>query len=177
VVFSDKAQKVHDQWVLDNFAKCARKSTTPLMKSHLRKYDSLLPAIALIYQTVMSLDRASLELKPFDTVSISALSKAIALLDYLEMHASRLFDKHVSVTVENAKTLLERLPTLSKMKFTAHELAWKEWAGMRRDTEAVTDALCLLEKHFYVRRVKQIKGKQGRSTTVWELNPLALTQS
>jgi hypothetical protein len=174
VTFTDDAQVIYDQWVSDNFAKCCLETTSPLMKSHLRKYDSVLAAIALIFQVVMSLDKKSLELRHFNAVSARALRKAIKLLEYLEMHAARLFDKHISVTLQNAQTLLKKLPTLNKTQFTAHEIAWKEWAGMRRDTDAVTEALLILERHFYIRRVKKVKGKQGRSTTVWELNPMAM---
>lgn len=167
--FSKKAQPIYERWLSEQRAE--RLDRSALVKSHLRKYEAALPALALIYEIVLSLDKEQLIIQPPKEVRVKALNYAIQTLSYFESHAERTFERRESLVMDNARHLIKMLPSLGRDNFTSSEISQLGWAGMNRNTDRVTRALTVLEEHFYVRRVKKMKGKNGRPSVLWEISP------
>lgn len=170
--FSNDAQAIYDSWITEHIVKRSKYSS--LMNSHLRKYDASLPALSLIYEVVLAFDNEHQRLRPVTKVGAKAITYAVNTFHYLEQHAEQILGQHESITINNAQHLLEMLPTMTREQFTASEISQLGWSGMNRETEQVSEALEILENHFYVRKVKPIPGKRGRRTVLWERNPLML---
>ena len=85
--FSPEAQDVFDGWRERLEATIRTPDLNPLVESHLAKYRSLMPSLALLFHLVDVVDGA-----PSGPVSAEAARLAAAWCDFLEEHARRVYD-------------------------------------------------------------------------------------
>jgi len=170
VRFCTKAQDEYFTWIAEIRHRAADIDMHPAMRSHLKKYETLVPSLALIFDVIKTFKRDSLTFTQIDKISLSSTIQAISFTHYLESHAKRLFDVDANITAINAATIAERLHKLPET-FTASEVAQRNWVGINRSTEKATEALELLAKSWSVRAINSIPKKSGKPTTRWEKNP------
>ena len=164
--FADDAQELFDVWreELEHRLRSDDLSHKPAFESHLSKYRSLMPALALVFHLVAIADGA-----PPGPVSLDAARNAAAWCEYLEAHAVKLYSKENSAHLIAARALLEKLDDGSvKDGTTVRDIYRKEWEGLD-SKEIVMQGLEVLAEHHYIRTEEESTG--GRPTLKIRLHP------
>jgi putative DNA primase/helicase len=158
--FDDEAQEAFDEYRFKLEIKMRGDDEHPAMESHLSKYRSLLPSLALLCHL------ADVGHGP---VGIDALGRAVAWAHYLECHARRIYSSQIAANVVAAKSLAKKIQKgdLSS-QFSVREVHRKGWSGLST-SEDVTEAVELLEDCGWVRLEERWTG--GRPTRICTVNP------
>lgn len=148
--FEPDAQHLFNEWRVNLEAKLRSGELSPALESHLAKYRSLMPALALISYLVRTVGMGA---DP-TAVDLESASKAIRWCEYLETHAKRLYACGEDPGMESARALLDRiqrgdLPNEFSPRDVYHA---KHWSKL--DTaDQVTNAIKLLEEFGWVKSV------------------------
>ncbi len=168
VHFDDDAQRFFDQWYIDLQRRLRSGELSDIMASHLAKYGSLMPSLALIFHLVEVCDRW--EIGP---VPLHAAEAAAAWCDLLEAHARRVYLLCSDGDISAAVTLAERLKESLSNPFTFRQVAQKGWSGLTA-VEDVRKAVGILEDRGWVKIVEETPEEPTRggrpSEKVW-INP------
>ena len=156
--FSPEAQVIFNEWRADLEARLHSGELSPAFESHLGKYRSLMPSLALIFHL---LD------KDAGPVGADCAIRAAAWCAYLESHAGRLYSAVSDPAITSARELFRRLPQLPD-GFTARDIYRHCWA--RLSSSETDDAIKILADHGWVRS-RQVK-TEGRSKTVYDKHRL-----
>jgi hypothetical protein len=162
--FTIDAQDLFDEWRTDLERKLGSEYDDPAMESHLAKYRSLMPSLALLFHLVDIADGS--EPGP---VSLTATISAAAWCDYLEAHARRVYQAAREGDLEGARALAEKLRSRKlSHSFTARDVYKHHWGSLDnpQDTERAID---VLEEHGILVPEQQETG--GRPQTIYHVNP------
>lgn len=161
--FDSDGQAIFDKWDTAIQNRIRTGDLPEAFESHLSKYASLVPSIALI------LHLAKDERGP---VSGEAAEMAVRWAEYLESHAARLYSIAMAPERRLAKPLLRRLIDWPKDKpIRARDVARKGWSGLD-DAETVRKTIELLEDAGWVRSILTMP-ESGRPTTQYAVHPQA----
>jgi Protein of unknown function (DUF3987) len=155
--FDDEAQAIFDEWLVRTKRRCQGGAESAIMASHLSKFPSLMPSIALLHHVIESMgDR---KLKPVTARSAKA---AIRWCEFFESHTRRIYQAASEGDPTLAAALLERLKKTLPNPFTPREVAIKGWSGMTK-VDDVRKVLGLLEDRNVVKPeiVAAKPGSQG----------------
>jgi hypothetical protein len=165
--FSPEAQRLFNDWRDDLEARLRNDelAEAPAFETHLSKYRSLMPSVALIFHLVDLVDGRTGEAR----VSFEAVRLAAAWCDYLEQHARRLYAAETNRAVIAAHALLERIQE-GKIRHdtTLRDIYRREIPGLDTADKARA-ALDVLAQHGYVRLSQQAPG--GRPTLLIHVHP------
>lgn len=166
VHFSENAQRIFNKWRQELEERLLAGEETEALESHLAKYRSLVPSLALIDQLVVKSDATF--------VASDSLQRAIALTMYLESHARRVYGARILNDVKGAKRILRaiRKKELNE-RFSTREVYRNHWASLK-DSASAEAALSVLEDAHYIRQDTVKTG--GRPSIVWNVNPRYLTK-
>src|SRR5713101_5427419 len=119
------AQELFDGWRADLEHRLRAEEDHPVLLSHLAKYRSLLPSLALLFHLIDGVDTGRR-----GPVSCAAAAQAAAWCEYLAAHARRLY----TAVTDGARVAAALLATrLSHGRlaspFTAREVYRQEWTG------------------------------------------------
>jgi hypothetical protein len=130
---------------------------SPAMQSHLAKYKKLVPALSLICHLA---DGGT------GPVTLAALRRALAWVDYLETHAKRAYGSATTVGGAAAKLILAKLEdgSLSPRNFTARDIQRNDWSRLT-DIDVIQAGLSLLVTFEYLIE-RQVK-TGGRPSTLY----------
>jgi putative DNA primase/helicase len=165
--FDAAAQDVFDAWRAGLEAKVRDDDEHAVIVSHLSKYRSLMPSLALLVHLVDCVDRGLSV-----PVSRAAAECAVAWCDYLEVHARRVY---YSITARSAASTGELAKKLRAGKldspFRARTVLRHQWSGLTelQDIYAAIDWLADLD---WLRREEvpaPITG--GKPTVQFHVNP------
>ena len=141
--FAPAAQELFIAWLQELEPKIRSSELHPALVSHLSKYRSLLPSLAVLFELA---DQAA-GFGSGDFVSLDHTKQAAAWCDYLESHAKRVYSCVTTPQIRAARELADKI---KKRKigadgtFTCREVYFKGWSGL--DTpEAVKEAAEVLE--------------------------------
>jgi putative DNA primase/helicase len=165
VRFTEEAQEVFNEWRDELERRLRTAELFPALESHLAKYRSLMPSLALIFQLIEFVDGSS----EASAVGIRSTVRAVAWCEYLETHAARLYSSAENPAMEGARALLERIRKgdVSDGDST-RSIYRKHWARLSTP-EQVTSACSVLEEFGWI-RVEAVK-TGGRSTNKLHLHP------
>jgi len=157
--FDPAAQAIFDAWRAELETRLRSGTDHPAVESHLAKYRSLIPSLALILHV---LDGG------IGPVSSAAAEKAIGWGKYLESHARRLYAGITEAPAVAARLLAGRIEAGNVPNpFAARDVYRCGWAGLDKDrTEAAIDVL--LSLHWLEERIEPTAGK---SRTRYAINP------
>ena len=157
--FDEEAQAVFDQYQQDCSDRMFMEVGNPSMESHLGKYPAFVASLAcILHLTVLSQN---------DRIKNDSMCSAIALADFFESHARRIYALGYDATYA-ARSLVERISGLDA-PFTARDVQRKGWAGLT-DKADVSKALDLLIERGYL--AKMVKDSdRGRPSTQFHINP------
>jgi len=159
--FDDEAQEVFVAWSTELNRLKVPNAEHPAIQSHLAKYESLMPSLALI------LHLADGHTGP---VSAAATAKAADWCDYLESHARRVYAACMHGDIHAAHRLVKKIKE-GKIKhgMKVRDIYQNQWAGL--DKSATTEALNVLEEYGWlqVEEVRQESG--GRPSSIVQIHP------
>ena len=166
--FEAKAQVMFDDWRADLERRLRAGDLSPFLESHLAKYRSLMPKLALILYLVETVGRG---VQP-KAVDICSTVAAIRWCDYLETHARRMYSSAENPAEESARALLNHIIKGDLPDgFSFRDVYYaKHWARLET-AEQVTSAIKLLEVLGWV-KTELVKTK-GRPTSRVRIHPSA----
>jgi Protein of unknown function (DUF3987) len=161
--FDEEAQKVFDAWRqgLENRLRDPNSEEHPIILSHLGKYRSLFPKVAIV------LHLAGGHKGP---ITKQTALRTLLWMDYLEAHARRMYHTATNRLLQNALALSKKIST-GKLNsgFTKSDILVKEWADLKTGEE-VANALSILSDMGWIRGVEN-KSTGGRPTVNYYINP------
>jgi putative DNA primase/helicase len=172
VHFAADAQAFFFSWLTALETTKLRANESEIIESHLAKYRSLMPSLALLFHVVDHLDPQAepKDRPPLYRVSLVAARRAAAWCTLLEEHARRAYEHARDGDTQGAQTLAERIGGLPN-PFTARDVQRKQWSGLTSG-EDVERALLVLEEREWVKGVDAPPGgKGGRPSTQYHINP------
>ncbi len=158
--FSPEAQDKFNNWRADLERRIRDPELHPALESHLAKYRSLVPSLALLAHLVDEPETGS--------VGKVSLLRALDWSEYLETHARRLYGPALAPEMYAACELAKHLHQLPG-SFTAKEVYRKHWRGL--DTEGTSRALQVLIDYGHLRAVAPEERQAGRPTTRYAVHP------
>jgi hypothetical protein len=167
VHFSSDGQVVFDEWrnQLEIRLRSDEFNNTPAFESHIAKYRSLMPSLALIFHSV----DAAYNGEDIGAVSDESASLAAAWCDYLELHARKVYAAELEPEKQTAYLLAKKIKEGSiQSGDTVRDIHRREWTGLS-SSEQVKKGLNALEAINWLRVVKQNTG--GRPSEIILLNP------
>jgi putative DNA primase/helicase len=177
--FAADAQELFIEWLAELEAKIRGDELHPALVSHLSKYRSLMPSLALLFELA---DRAAGGFDGFVGsdlgesqnfwVSLDHTRQAAAFCEYLESHARRVYSCVVTPQLRAARQLADKI---KKHKlgtvFSFRDVYLKGWTGLD-SPEAVKLAAEVLEDAGWLREMAGEAGPSGgRPSNRYEVNP------
>jgi len=162
VRFDADAQRVFDAWDAAMQTRIRSGDLPEAFESHLSKYASLMPSVALI-----------LHLATGGTGAVSAAATALAVrwCQYLESHAQRVYAMATCPERQVALPLLSRLIEWPKDEpIRVRSIRAKNWGGLN-DKASVEAALELLMDAGWVQSSPHRSSSGGRPTIDFEVHP------
>ncbi len=161
--FDDEAQIVFIEWLTDLETTLRTGDLHPALESHLTKYRSLIPSLALIIELANKPDSQS--------VGETALIRACGWCTYLLSHAERIYSSATDNETVNAQTILDKIEA-NKLgnPFKLMHVQQSGWSGLT-DNETIKSALHKLCEHDFLREEKITTGQRGRPSVNYHVNP------
>jgi Protein of unknown function (DUF3987) len=164
--FDGAAQAHFDAWRGDLEQTLRAEADHPVWRSHVAKYRSLMPTLALIGHLIDGVAGG-----PTGPVSGGAAARAVAWCEYLQGHARRLYasvtdQAQVAAARLAAQLTHGRLPS----PFTARDVYRNEWTGLT-EARVVQGALACLEELGWLRSEAVRIPDGGRSSVRFHPNP------
>lgn len=158
--FTAEAQRRFDQWMVVRENHLRQGKEDGPMESHLTKYRSLIPSLALLIHI------AEFKTGPVDC---DALERAIGWGDYLASHARRIYAS-AQVTDSLPETLLAAKIQHGHIEdgFLARQVYKHHWSGLNNKSQ-VEEAVKKLIELGWLREEKVSTG--GRPTAVYRIHP------
>jgi hypothetical protein len=165
--FDPEAQELFNCW-RDQLERLLRKHSLPsYLESHLAKYRSLMPSIALLLH-IADGSRES-------AIPLIQAQRAAEWCVYLEAHARRVYSCVARPGDRAAATLGERIKKGEfGVKFTLRQVQMKGWSGLLQ-VDQIRLALGVLQEAGWVRPIAWVSGPVGgRPSEVFAVNPEVL---
>ncbi|MBN8474509.1 DUF3987 domain-containing protein [Sulfuritalea sp.] len=162
--FDPTAQEAFYVWLERLEQELRGDSLPPVMASHLSKYRSLVPSLALIFAVADGVQGA---------IPLRYLQQAIGWAEYLRPHAERVYACTTRPDTRHARALLNKIRTGAIADdFTPRDVYLKGWSLLDRD--GVTKAVELLSDLGYLRSgQKRQQSGGGRPSICYRINPNA----
>jgi len=163
--FEDDAQELFDAWRERLEPRLRSGAEHPAVESHLAKYRSLIPSLALLIHLADERDGGP--------VTVAALERAIGWGRYLETHARRIYGSLSQQSTSAARMLATKILD-GKLSdgFSLRDVYRPSWSGLSDRTEA-TAAVDVLQDHDWLATEKLDTG--GAPKTVYRINPRIFT--
>lgn len=166
VRFSDEGQELFDQWHEKLELRLrGDEIMSPALESHLAKYRSLMPSLALIFHLIDVAESSVV----IDAVSLNHAVLAAEWCDYLESHAERLYACAEDPAMGSARELLRRIRTGKIQTGCAPRDIYRNGWSRLAQPEDVQAAINLLADFGWVRRHRTKTA--GREAEIIELHP------
>jgi hypothetical protein len=164
--FSGEAQVLFDTWrdTLERRLRSGELDHKPAFESHLSKYRSLMPSLALLFHLVDVVDG-----KASGPVSLEAAQLAADWCEYLEQHALKLYAPEISAHIKAARDLSLKIEEGAiKDGQTVRDIYHAKWEGLS-DRAVVMAGLEVLAEHNWIRTENVSTG--GRPSLKIRLHP------
>ncbi len=164
--FSEEGQILADEWRVKLETRLIAREKSPIIQSHLSKYRSLMPSLALIFEILENFQRER-ELPSF--VSLSSVKMAIRWCAILETHITKMYHQSSQRKNYGAQTLAKKIKRgLVFDGQRLREINRRNWAGLKT-SEELEEAVRVLKDHHWV-RVEVVQTAGGPSEII-RINP------
>ncbi len=168
--FDADAQELFVAWLEELEAKIRGGELHPALISHLSKYRSLMPSLALLFHLSETAGSGNA-----GTVSLASANRAAAWCEYLESHARRVYSCIVTPQLRAARELADKIKRRKVGAdgfFSCRDVYLKGWSGLD-SPEAVKRAAEVLQDAAWVRDLSAGSGPLGgRPSNRYEVNPM-----
>ncbi len=165
--FASDAQELFIDWYAKLEAKIRGDELHPAVISHLSKYRSLMPSLALLFHLAEAAGGGN-------TVALDNARRAAAWCEYLESHARRVYSCIVTPQLRAARELADKIKHRKVAAggfFSCRDVYLKGWSGLD-SPEAVKQAAEVLQDAGWVRDLSTESGPfGGRPSNRYEVNP------
>ena len=163
--FDDEAQDRFDTWRGELESRLRSGAEHPAVESHLAKYRSLVPSLALLIHLADEPDGGP--------VTVAALKRAVGWSQYLETHARRIYGALERHATNSARTLAGKILDGSLTDgFSLRDVYRPGWSGLSDRNEASAAVEVLLD-HDWLQ--SESLPTCGRNKTVFWINPRVFT--
>jgi hypothetical protein len=108
-------------------------------------------------------------------ISREAMRKALAMSQYLETHARRLYGATNEPERAAAQAILSKIRQGELQDgFTAREVHQHDWSGLTERDQVQAGLDLLVELHYLAASTAATSGRGGRPTTTYIVNPRGL---
>ena len=167
--FDGEAQKLFNDWRIELEKKIRAGDGHPALISHIAKYRSLMPSLALLFFLADLVGG-----KKCSGIHIGAkyAQKAAGWCTYLESHAERIYSAISDSSAVAASMLADKIEEKKiGPVFTVRDIYTKGWTGLGTAEQAI-DAVKKLIDRFWIREVEPgTSVRVGRPSTKYEVNP------
>ncbi|MCP3963420.1 MAG: DUF3987 domain-containing protein [bacterium] len=170
--FAPDAQELFFSWLpeLEQRLRTPEAEEHAAFTSHLAKYRSLMPSLALIFHLIEVVDAGQ-----SGPVSLTAAQRAADWCDFLEQHARKIYASELQADLAGAHALGGKIRKRAVFDgMTVRDVYRHEWAGLKTG-EVVRAAARVLEDHGWLQVTVEKTG--GRSSQVLRINPAALEKA
>lgn len=163
--FASDTQQLFYDWLTDLEAKVRGNDLHPALCSHLSKYRSLMPSLAVLFHLASGANG--------DVVALGHARQAAAFAEYLESHAQRVYASIVTREAKAAEDLASRIRTgkvpIEAGSFSVRDVYRRCWSGLntREAVEAAARELCGVG---WLREAPR-EATTGRPSDRYEVNP------
>ena len=176
--FDTDAQELFVAWLEELEAEIRGGELHPALTSHLSKYRSLMPSLALLFELA---DRASVAgfegsslANSVNLVRLEHAQRAVAWCAYLESHARRIYSCIVTPQQRASRELADKIKRRrvgAEGFFSCRDVYVKGWSGL--DTpEVVKQAAEVLQDAGWIREAAgELRPSGGRPPNRYEVNP------
>lgn len=164
--FSSDAQQLFYDWLstLETRLRSSAMKETPAFESHLAKYRSLMPSLALLFHLAATHGE-------YVSVSLSAAQCAADWCEFLEMHACKVYAAELRTDLTGAHALAKKVRQEAVYDgMTLREIYRAGWTNLK-DADSVLSALAVLEEHGWARLEVIATGR--RPSQIVRVNPAA----
>jgi putative DNA primase/helicase len=159
--FDDAAQDLFDTWRGGLELRLRSGELIPALESHLAKYRSLVPSLALIFDLLAGHK---------GPVGHASLLLALRWAEFLEAHAGRIYSVVLDADALAARRLAAKIRKREVSEaFTRRDIIRKGWSGLTT-TEAIQGAINVLIELGWLREVRRT-ATGGRSSVAYIINP------
>jgi len=167
--FTEGAQVLFNEWRQEEEQRLRSGDIPPVMESHLGKFRSLMPSLALIFHLVTVADGATA-----GSVTEEAALMALAWCDYLESHAWRIYGAGTSPGMETAREIVKRIFRGDiRDGDTIRDVSRHHWSKLTTPEEVKAGLNILIDYDWLV--VDPVKSGRddgrGRPSEIIRLNP------
>jgi putative DNA primase/helicase len=167
--FATDAQELFIEWLAELEATIRGDELHPALISHLSKYPSLMPSLALLFHLAEGCGCGNA-----DAVSLVSARRAAAWCEYLESHARRVYSCIVTPQLRAARELADKIKHRKVGAdgfFSCREVYLKGWSGLD-SPEAVKQAAEVLQDAGWVRDLAgESRPFGGRPSNRYQVNP------
>jgi Protein of unknown function (DUF3987)/CHC2 zinc finger len=167
--FDADAQELFVAWLEELEAKIRGGELHPALISHLSKYRSLMPSLALLFHLAERAGGGN-----GGAVSLVIAKRAAAWCEYLESHARRVYSCIVTPQLRAARELADKIKRHKVGAdgfFSCRDVYLKGWSGLD-SPEAVKQAAEVLQDAGWVRDLSGESGPfGGRPSNRYQVNP------
>lgn len=140
----------------------------PAFESHLSKYRSLMPSLALLFHLVEVVAGST---EPQAGVSLHTAGLAAAWCEFLELHARKIYSVELEPERAAARAIAARIKAGAvEHGSTVRDVYRSQWADLKTP-EVVGTGLELLERLGWLRVVPEDRSGPGRRSNLLELHP------
>lgn len=164
--FSDEAQEVYYQWITKLENRLLQQNfDPPALQTHLGKYRSLMPTLALIFFLVSYVESKFLG----NRVPKWAADLAVQWCEYLEAHAKKVYGLLGELQLDGAKAFIKKV-TEGKIKDgeSIRDIYRHHWS-LLDSPKKVESAIALLSEHGWCQTQQVFTG--GAPSEIIRLNP------
>lgn len=157
--FAHDAQDFFREW-LEGLELALRSETFDTsLESHLAKYRSLMPSLALIFHLIDRLCGVSSS----DRIEVRNVQRAAAWCSYLQKHAEKLYGMALMSDYDRARAILKKLESGALVSgFTARDVYGRHWKGLRKPEE-VRQSLEILVDYGHLTAVTINEGHRPKT--------------
>ncbi len=165
--FNEEAQEVANRWRSGLEQRLRTEQLSPMMKSHLGKYRSLMPSLALIFNMLEGGSK-------IPNIDLTNTRRAISWCSILESNTAKVLKKTIHNPMGPAILLAQKIKRgWLKDRQTIRELRRKVWSGLK-DPEHIELALSTLRNLDWI-RIEAQTGRGG-TTEFIRINPLLFVE-
>jgi len=173
--FAPDAQLLFIEWLAELESKVRGNDLHPALISHLSKYRSLMPSLALLFELADRAASGALSSETTDLfVSLEHASQAAAFCAYLESHAQRIYFCLTTPQMRASQELADKIKS-GKVGangfFTLRDVYLKGWSGLDTPDLARVAAQVLGDAAW----IREISGESsplgGRPSARYQVNP------
>lgn len=164
--FSPDAQKIFDSWRLELESSFrSQDSLSPIFESHLAKFRSLVPSLALIFHLVANHAK---QLSTSDQIQSDSIQLALSWARFLEAHARKVYSDVLTPSLKGAHIIAKKIAEGQiNDQDSLRSIYRRQWASLRTPAE-LEPALVILEDAGWV-KIETIM--TSKSTEILRINP------